>query len=192
MAAAARVVELHAHAALGAPGALPQQDRRRSGNDHATCKDDEPGPWQRNEDKANNDERHSDAEHDLQHAHTLHRFRGGRCTFTHLPHRGRAGSLRAAGVAFLEDPAEEAAVIPTMILFGLLLGRWWKFALIVGTSAWTVLLWSQGLLATPPEIVGAAALALVNTAVGVLAHQLVLAVVRRVRGHQPTAVEATR
>ena len=83
-------------------------------------------------------------------------------------------------------------MIPTMILFGLLLGRWWKFALIVGTSAWTVLLWSQGLLATPPEIVGAAALALVNTAVGVLAHQLVLAVVRRVRGHQPTAVEATR
>ena len=61
-------------------------------------------------------------------------------------------------------------MIPTMILFGLLLGRWWKFALIVGTSAWTVLLRSQGLLATPPEIVGAAALALVNTAAGVLAH----------------------
>ena len=86
----------------------------------------------------------------------------------------------------MEDPAEEAAVIPTMILFGLLLGRWWKFALIVGTSAWTVLLRSQGLLATPPEIVGAAALALVNTAVGVLVHQLVLAVVRQARApHRP-------
>lgn len=79
-----------------------------------------------------------------------------------------------------------------MMLFGLLLGRWWKFALIVGTSAWTVILWSQGLLATPTEILGAAALALVNTAIGVMAHQLVLAVVRRVRGQQPTAVEATR
>ena len=83
-------------------------------------------------------------------------------------------------------------MIPTMILFGLLLGRWWKSALIVGTSAWTALLWSQGLLATPPEIVGAAALALVNTSIGVLAHQLVLAVVRRIRGHQPTALETPR
>jgi hypothetical protein len=79
-----------------------------------------------------------------------------------------------------------------MILFGLLLGRWWKSALIVGTSFWTALLWSQGLLATPPEIVGAAALAFVNTAIGVLAHQLLLAVVRRIRGHQPTALETTR
>jgi hypothetical protein len=82
-------------------------------------------------------------------------------------------------------------VIPTMILFGLLLGRWWKPALIVGTAAWTVLLWSQGLLATPPEIVGAAALALANTAVGVSIHQLMLAFVRRVRGHSATPVEAT-
>ena len=47
-------------------------------------------------------------------------------------------------------------MIPTMILFGLLLGRWWKLALIVGTSGWTVLLWAQGLLATPTETVGAA------------------------------------
>jgi len=83
-------------------------------------------------------------------------------------------------------------VIPTMILFGLLLGRWWKLALLVGTSGWTVLLWSLGLLATPTEIVGAAVLALANTAVGVLVHQVLLAFVRRVRGHPPTQVGATR
>ena len=77
-------------------------------------------------------------------------------------------------------------MIPAMILFGLLLARWWKLALLVGTSGWTVLLWSQGLLATPPEIVGAAVLALVNTAVGVLAHKVLLGFVRRVRGHPPT------
>lgn len=70
---------------------------------------------------------------------------------------------------------EEAAVIPAVILFGLLLGHWSKFAMIVGTSAWTALLCSHGLLATPLEIVGAAALALAYTAVGVSAHQLVLA-----------------
>lgn len=83
-------------------------------------------------------------------------------------------------------------MIPTMILLGLLLGRWWKLALLVGTSGWTVLLWSQGLLATPMEIVGAAVLALANTAVGILLHQVLLAFVRRVRGHPPTQVEAAR
>ena len=79
---------------------------------------------------------------------------------------------------------EGAAVIPTMILFGLLLGRWRKLALLVGPAAWTVLLGAQGLLTTPPEVAGAAALALVNTAVGVFVHQVMLAFVRRVRGHQ--------
>ena len=83
-------------------------------------------------------------------------------------------------------------MIPTMILFGLLIGRGWKVALVAGTSAWPLLLWSQGLLATPSDMLGAAALALVNTAVGVLVHQLVLALARRVRGHRATPVEASR
>ena len=68
-----------------------------------------------------------------------------------------------------------------MILFGVLIGRWWKTALIAGTAVWPVLLLRQGLIDTPPEVVGAAALALANTAVGALAHQLVLALVRRLR-----------
>ena len=83
-------------------------------------------------------------------------------------------------------------MIPTMILFGLLLGRWWKVALVVGASAWPALLWAQGVIAAPPEIVGAAALGLVNTAVGVMAHQLVRALVRRARGHSPISIEARR
>jgi hypothetical protein len=91
-----------------------------------------------------------------------------------------------------EHRVEEAVVIPTMILFGLLFGRWWKVALVVGTSAWPVLLWAQGVIAAPPEIVGAAALGLVNTAVGVMAHQLVRALVRRARGHSPIPIEARR
>jgi hypothetical protein len=77
-----------------------------------------------------------------------------------------------------------------MILFGVLLGRWWKSALVVGAAAWTVLLWTQGLIDTPPEIVGAAALALANTAVGAAAHQLVQALVRRARRRPPTSVSA--
>jgi hypothetical protein len=84
-----------------------------------------------------------------------------------------------------------AAVIPTMILVGLLLGKWWKTALVAGATAWPVLLWTHGLIDTAPEIVGAAALALANTAVGALVHQLVLAV-RRTRRHPPTPVGAGR
>ena len=80
-------------------------------------------------------------------------------------------------------------MIPTMILAGLVLGRWWKSALVAGTAAWPALLWAQGVIATPAEIVGAAALALANTAVGVMAHRLALTLVRRVRAHSPTPVD---
>lgn len=83
-------------------------------------------------------------------------------------------------------------MIPTMILVGLLLGRWWKTALVLGSTAWPVLLWTQGLIDTAPEIAGAAALALANTAVGAMVHQLVLALVRRARRHPPTPVGAGR
>jgi hypothetical protein len=81
-------------------------------------------------------------------------------------------------------------VIPTMILFGLLLGRWWKTALGVGTASWAVLLWTQGLVDSPAEIAGAAALALANTAVGVMAHRGLLVLVRRVRRPTPHTVGA--
>lgn len=76
-------------------------------------------------------------------------------------------------------------MIPTMILVGLLLGRWWKPALVVGTTAWPFLLWTQGVISTPAELGGAAALGLVNTAAGILVHQLVLALLRRTRDHSP-------
>ena len=45
--------------------------------------------------------------------------------------------------------SEEVAVIPTMILFGLLLGRWWKTALVRG----------HGILDRPPVDPGARRLA---------------------------------
>jgi hypothetical protein len=79
-----------------------------------------------------------------------------------------------------------------MMLFGLVLGRWWRFALVAGTCAWPALLWTQGLIGTPLEVAGAAALALANTAVGVLVHQLVLSVVRRGRARTEPPVEAGR
>lgn len=75
-------------------------------------------------------------------------------------------------------------MIPTMILFGLLLGRWWKTALVVGTAAWPALLLADGVIGTPAGVVGAAGLALINTAVGIAVHQGVLALLRAARSHR--------
>ena len=70
-------------------------------------------------------------------------------------------------------------MIPTMLLFGFIFGRWWKSALLVGTVGWVLLLWSDpGTRNFDPEFVlTAGALGLANTAVGVLVHQLLRAVV---------------
>lgn len=65
-------------------------------------------------------------------------------------------------------------MIPTLLVFGLLIGRWWKTALVVGTLGWLVILWvDPGTRSFDPAfIASAAALAFANTAVGVAVHQL--------------------
>ena len=62
-------------------------------------------------------------------------------------------------------------MIPTMLLFGLVLGRWWKTCLVVGTLGWPLLLWFDNIIDSPTEFLGAAGLAALNTAVGVAIHQ---------------------
>lgn len=63
-------------------------------------------------------------------------------------------------------------MIPTLLVFGLLFGRWWKTALLVGTIGWVILLWaSQGQEIAAHELFLGAPFAFVNTAVGVAAHQ---------------------
>ena len=102
---------------------------------------------------------------------------------------GEYGKLTFRSGRSLIRPCDEvAAVIPTLILVGLSLGRWWKTVLVASATAWPVLLWTHGLVNTAPEIAGAAALALANTAVGAIVHQLVLALVRRAGRHPPAPV----
>lgn len=66
-------------------------------------------------------------------------------------------------------------MIPVLWLVGLALGRWWPAALLVGTIGWPLLLLADG---TPVHVGEAAALALVNTALGVAAHQGLLGFAR--------------
>ncbi len=73
-------------------------------------------------------------------------------------------------------------MIPTLILFGLLFGRWWRFALVAAAIGWPlalVLLDDLGHDGWAP--VTAALLAIANTAVGVAVHQAALWSVRRLR-----------
>ena len=72
-------------------------------------------------------------------------------------------------------------MIPTMILVGLVLGRWWRTALVVGALGWPTFLIADNVVDLEPSLVGAAVLGLVNTAVGVGLHRTVLTLVRRIR-----------
>ena len=74
-------------------------------------------------------------------------------------------------------------MIPVMLLFGLLAGRWWKTALVAGAVGWAFVLLVTGVIGLD-GVPGAMLLGLLNTAVGVGIHQGVLRLVRRAR---PTA-----
>ena len=76
-------------------------------------------------------------------------------------------------------------MILTMIVFGLVLGRWWKTTLIAAAIVWPVMLLEGGVLVgTPAEQAGTLAagglLGAVNAAVGVAVHQAIRFVVRKV------------
>lgn len=85
----------------------------------------------------------------------------------------------ARTVKIINQPGE-APVIPVMILFGLLAGRWWKSALIAGSAGWTLVLLATGVIGLD-AVPGALLLGLLNTAVGVGIHQGLLRLVRRTR-----------
>jgi hypothetical protein len=71
-------------------------------------------------------------------------------------------------------------MIPTMILFGLVLGRWWKPAIVGGTLLWPVLLRFADIVGGA-QLLSAAAFGAANTAVGVAVHQAALWLVRSIR-----------
>lgn len=62
-------------------------------------------------------------------------------------------------------------MIPTLILFGLILGRWWRSAVVAGAVGWPALLVVTDTMDVEIGLLGAAGLAAANTGVGVLVHQ---------------------
>ena len=86
-------------------------------------------------------------------------------------------------------------MIPTMILFGLVFGRWWKPTLLVGAIFWPLILMWDGVYRDiiDPDVsttggpigftIGAALLGFFNTGLGVALHQGVLQLLRRANGY---------
>ena len=72
-------------------------------------------------------------------------------------------------------------MIPTMILLGLVLGRWPLGGIVTAALGWPVLLVLTDVVAVDAGLLQAAALAAANAAVGVLVHQGGLHLYRRLR-----------
>jgi hypothetical protein len=72
-------------------------------------------------------------------------------------------------------------MIPTMILLGLVLGRWWRVALSTAAIGWPLLLLLSDVVDLNVALIAAAALAVANAGVGVLAHQGCLHAYRHLR-----------
>lgn len=72
-------------------------------------------------------------------------------------------------------------MIPTMLVFGLVLGRWWKVTVALGVVAWPALLLIDGTVGFELELLGAAIAGAANTLAGAAVHQGLLWLVRHLR-----------
>jgi hypothetical protein len=72
-------------------------------------------------------------------------------------------------------------MIPTMILFGAIFGRWWPITLVVAALGWPVLLVATDVVGVNAGLIEAGVLAVVNAGVGVLLHQGLIYADRRLR-----------
>jgi hypothetical protein len=62
-------------------------------------------------------------------------------------------------------------MIPTLLLAGILFGRWWRVSIPVGSIGWAILLASTGVVSGLGGFVSAALFAFVNVTIGVLVFQ---------------------
>jgi hypothetical protein len=62
-------------------------------------------------------------------------------------------------------------MIPTLLLAGILFGRWWRVSIPAGSIGWAILLASTGVVSGLDGFVSAVPFAFVNVTVGVLVFQ---------------------
>ena len=80
-------------------------------------------------------------------------------------------------------------MIPTLILFGMVFGRWWRLSLFAAAVGWPLLLVATDAMNVEIGLLGAAGLAVINTGVGVLVHRGILRAFRLLHPrHTPGSV----
>ena len=81
-------------------------------------------------------------------------------------------------------------MIPTLIVLGLIFGRWWRLVMVAAAFGWPLALVVGDVMSVTPGLAGASFLAVVNAGVGVLVHQVVLQLVqlRRKDRAEPVSV----
>ena len=70
-------------------------------------------------------------------------------------------------------------MVPTLMLVGLVLGRWWRTTLVAATLGWPILLLADDLIEPGWNIAAAAGVSAANTAAGIVVHQAIRWAVRR-------------
>jgi hypothetical protein len=70
-------------------------------------------------------------------------------------------------------------MIPSLILFGLMFGRWWRWTLIAAAVGWPAWLVATDVMDVGAGLLGSSLLAVANAGVGVLIHQGALRSARR-------------
>ena len=73
-------------------------------------------------------------------------------------------------------------MIPTLILVGLALGRWWRVVIPLAAVGWPILLIVTGVDSGFDFVLAASALAIANVTVGVLVYRVLWLLVRGITG----------
>lgn len=73
-------------------------------------------------------------------------------------------------------------MIPTLILLGVLFGRWWRFAIAAAAIGWPLALVVTGVMGIEWGLAGASMLAIANTLAGVVVYQAGAWAIGRLRG----------
>jgi len=74
-------------------------------------------------------------------------------------------------------------VIPTLLLAGIVVGKWWRVSIPAATIGWTVLLITTEVVSDLAQVAGAAWFGFINVTVGVLVFQAVRLAYREVSSH---------
>lgn len=74
-------------------------------------------------------------------------------------------------------------MIPTLLLTGLVFGRWWRISIPAATIGWAVLLLVDGSVSDLSDFLGAAGVGFINVAIGVSVFQALRLAFRGVTRH---------